>query len=160
MIEIRVSHNIDVSQSKAFEVLRAWELYPNWWPVRVTTCEAPEFALVVFPLPLVRIFLVPEHIESGKRIVFRYVRGPFRGTGTWELVSCGEGGVTVSYSIALNPTNWLVAALASTAAFRSKHCHDIRSIVKCIERVVAVHVDPTTSSAKQRYAAGGTSRHR
>jgi ribosome-associated toxin RatA of RatAB toxin-antitoxin module len=59
---------------------------------------------------------------------YEYVRGPFRGHGTWSFRPLGETTV-VSYAIRLRPTHLIFALVAATPMFRLKHSWDIRRIL-------------------------------
>ena len=130
MIELRVSRVLQCTPARALAVLEDWRRYPEWWPLSVSLDSG---ALVVRPLPLVRLVLEPAPCASPGQVVFRYTRGPFRGTGTWEVAGEPEGPAKVGYLIQLGPAARAIELVSSTHLFRARHRRDIEGILERLE---------------------------
>lgn len=128
LIEITVTHNLKCTPEQIFKVLWDWERFSDWWSVPVTLLQ--EEILVVKPLPFVSIFMIRSEADPPKRLIFNYIKGPFRGEGIWQIkeISDRAGYSHVQYTIRLYPINLFVQLVASTWFFRAKHRYDIYRI--------------------------------
>lgn len=126
-----VSGTVGCSAQRAGAVLHAVEEYPGWWPTPVSWSGDGPGHLIIRPLPIVHIRL--DLVAHGANEVrFEYVRGPFRGTGTWSVSAAGHDRCEVSYAVDLGPVNPAVAMVARTPLFRLKHEADIRRIIAAL----------------------------
>lgn len=126
-----VSGSVGCSAEQARAVLQKVEEYPAWWPVPVSWHAGGPGHLVIRPLPIVSIQLDLAATTTGM-VRFEYVKGPFRGTGTWSVSAADNDRCSVSYAVDLRPVNPLVAMVAMTPLFRLKHEADIRHIIAAL----------------------------
>jgi hypothetical protein len=126
-----VTATVGCSTERTRAVLYRVEEYPAWWPTPVTWSDDGPGHLVISPLPIVRIQL-DLAARSTSDVRFKYVKGPFRGTGTWVISAADGNQCEVSYAVDLRPVNPLVALVARTRRFRLKHEADIRHIIAAL----------------------------
>jgi len=136
MIEITVSELIEAELDEVFKVLLNIKDYKNWWLVPVEKIEGKKNMFKFSPLNFVEIVLIEDYHIKNKELQFKYVKGPFRGTGKWELKKHPiKGLLSIKYTIKLKPINLLIGLLANTKLFRKKHSTDILNIIKNIEKI-------------------------
>ena len=136
-VRIEVSGTVATAAPRALEALRDYARFGAWWHVRAMPCRGRDDAVWVRPLPWVWILMVRRpHPEPG-HVTYDYARGPFRGRGTWLVTpdASHPERCTVSYTIELEPVNWLVRILSGTRFFRARHRADIRQILGRLERL-------------------------
>jgi len=131
MVEITVTKTIQSTPNEVFALLMDLNTYSNWWhlPVQAVCTEMVRFK----PIPLVSIVLQKDIYIENKAIQFSYIKGPFRGLGTWDLDPVGEDQTKVSYLIQLEATNFLYGGIARSAAFEARHRKDIFALIRGIQ---------------------------
>ena len=136
-VQISVHQYIKCSPEHVFSVLRNWNRYSTWWPVRVSVDTSDSDSFTVHPIPYVRIKIARDTEIIGRKIVYKYIAGPFRGEGIWFIENdpTTPGVTKVSYIIRLSPINKFFGIVSSTWFFRAKHCYDIRRIIGRICKV-------------------------
>ena len=135
MIEIKVSGLIQSKIDAVDDLLKNYSSYNDWWLIPTETIDGKEKYFQFTPLPFVKIGLEEDFYHANRELRFRYVKGPFRGTGIWELEKI-DGETQISYTIRLKPVNFLIGLMAKTPFFKWKHSQDIRNIIKEIEKKV------------------------
>lgn len=137
MIEIIVSDIINVQPNKAYEILKDYGAYKNWWSIPTETFNNKMNYFQFNPIPFVSIGLEENFSELNKIIVFNYVKGPFRGQGKWELSNLENSKTKISYTINLKPINLIFGIIANTKLFKWKHKQDITNIIEKIKEKTA-----------------------
>jgi ribosome-associated toxin RatA of RatAB toxin-antitoxin module len=90
MIEIEVSGIVDAQVIHVYKMLDDCHNYTNWWKMPVKS-RGIQSKSIEFP-PILFTKVVCKKIESEpSRIVFDYVRGPFRGHGIWTMEEIDPG---------------------------------------------------------------------
>ncbi len=133
MIEIVVSDIINARINVVDSLLKNYATYHEWWLIPTETIEDKEKYFQFSPLPFVKIGLEEDSYHPNNELVFRYVKGPFRGIGIWELEESADK-TRLSYTIKLQAVNFIIGLMAKTIFFRWKHSQDILNIMKAIEK--------------------------
>jgi len=136
MIEIKVSEIINVKIDKVDNLLINYASYNEWWLIPTETIKGKDKYFQFSPLPFVKIGLVEDLYQPNNELKFRYIKGPFRGTGIWKLEGI-DNKTQISYTINLKPVNIIFGLMAKTRIFRWKHNQDIKNIIKELEKKAA-----------------------
>lgn len=125
-----VSRSVPCNCNAVVRILHDVSQYPTWWPMRTRVIRLDRTTLLVTPVPLVTIGMEQVSTAAGG-VTFQYVRGPFRGIGTWHTdpLPNSVDGCLVTYDVALWPANRLAAAIAKLPGFLRKHQRDISAIM-------------------------------
>lgn len=137
MVEITVSQTIEAPIQNVYEVLIDIQSYPYWWELPIKYKGSQEGYFQFSPLPGIHIGLEKIFHVNQKLLQFKYVKGPFRGTGNWNVQQKSENLTWISYSIELEPTNYLFNLISSTNLFKTKHTNDIKKLIRTIEKRAA-----------------------
>lgn len=131
MFTIAVSGTVHCRAQDAYAELRAYRQYPEWWPIPVEPIAGDCPGIDITPLLFVQIRLVPAESPSETELQYRYMRGPFEGTGKWTIRELSQmpGLTEIQYTVRLEPTSRLAALISSTSLFRWKHTRDIKAII-------------------------------
>lgn len=133
MIEITVSDVLSIPKGKAFSILRDYQNYYQWWPVTVRTVKGKEQYIEFSPIPGITVGWEESWVAEDSEIEVSYVKGPFRGTGSWCLEEVDKKRIELSYDVRLKPINKLIDYLARTEMFRRRHQRDILNIMHALE---------------------------
>lgn len=134
-VKIDVGGDVRGTPDDVEALLTDYENYDCWWPLPVEVSGSAVPRLRVTVLPFVELDLEPMMEVEGGTVGYRYVRGPFRGTGVWDLQPRrGQEPLTgVRYRIELRPVNGLVRWISRTRLFRRRHTADINGILRAME---------------------------
>lgn len=131
MIKVTVSKLLRGTRENLYAVLTDYGNYHNWYPLKVRPKSRERISIRPFWPIYIQIQF---QFKSDDRIVFHYVRGPFRGTSTWQLEVLDANKVQVNYSIKLKPVLFIYGWIAKTGMFRNKHFRDIKAIMNALEK--------------------------
>jgi ribosome-associated toxin RatA of RatAB toxin-antitoxin module len=134
VVDIKVTKVIHAQIGQVYSILVDFNNYGKWWPIPVKIIDKEKGHFEIRPIPFVGIGLQIDHYSLNKEIIIKYIYGPFRGKGRWELKPILKEKVEISYSIRLIPVNRLINFIASTKFFEKKHTDDIKDIILGIER--------------------------
>ena len=137
MIEIIVSDIINTRINKVDNLLKNYSAYNEWWLIPTETLKDKENYFQFSPLPFVKIGLEEDFYQPNRMLRFKYIKGPFRGIGQWQLEKSENDSTKISYTIRIKPINSIFGLMAKTKLFKWKHSQDILNIMKKIEKKAA-----------------------
>lgn len=138
---------IAATPDEVWRVLTRFEGYPGWWPrnVRVRVLARPAdllgATLEIHPAggPTFRCRL--ESLVPETELVFRYLDGPYQGTGTWRLAWTGAG-TEVTYAADLTSDHWLIRFFARLTSLGGAHSRLMQPVLAGLRRAVTGRPDP------------------
>ena len=100
MIEITVSEVIDTNLQVANNLLRDYPSFKRWWTIPIKKVDRKNKYFEFSPFPFIRIGLEEDSYHTNKEIKYKYIKGPFRGFGVWELEKIASK-TRITYNLSL-----------------------------------------------------------
>jgi hypothetical protein len=141
VIEISVSEIVKAQVTSVDNILKNYTQYKEWWIFPIDISVVNGFYFQFSPIPFIIIGLKEDSYRPGKKLQFKYARGPFRGIGFWELEDLGNSKTKISYTIKLEPRNNFIGLMAKTKLFNWKHSSDIKKLIREIEKKATMNSD-------------------